>query len=66
MDGQAAESLRINTITGEVRTLAQATAPWRSVIHATGGVGKELVTSTGAVLKPDEIKQLITLYFSIN
>ena len=61
VDGQAAESLRINTETGEVKTLAQATAPWRRVINTTGGVGKELVISTDAVLKPDEIKQLIAL-----
>lgn len=61
VDGQAAESLRINTQTGEVKTLAQATAQWRRVIDATGGVGKELVTRTDTVLKPGEIKQLITL-----
>ena len=61
VDGQAAESLRINTQTGDVKTLAQATAPWRRVINTTGGVGKELVVSTDVVLKPDEIKQLITL-----
>lgn len=61
VDGQAAESLRINTQTGDVKTLAQATAPWRRVINSTGGVGKELVVSTDVVLRPDEIKQLITL-----
>ncbi|MGD8261174.1 MAG: PEP/pyruvate-binding domain-containing protein [Desulfobacterales bacterium] len=61
VDGQAAESLRINIQTGDVRRLAQATAPWRRVLKPTGGVDKELVEATESVLKPQEIKQLITL-----
>ena len=61
VDGQAAESLRINVKTGEVRMLAQATAPWRRVLKSSGGVEKELVDDPQTVLKPDEIKQLIKL-----
>jgi Pyruvate phosphate dikinase, AMP/ATP-binding domain len=61
VDGQAAESLRINIKTGEVRLLAQATAPWRRVLKSTGGVDKELVAGTEIVLKPVEIQQLIRL-----
>jgi hypothetical protein len=61
VDGQAAESLRINVKTGEVRMLAQATAPWRRVLKPGGGVEKELVDSTQTVLRPDEIQQLIKL-----
>ena len=61
VDGQAAESLRINVKTGEVRMLAQATAPWRRVLKSTGGIDKELVGGTETVLSPDEIKQLINL-----
>jgi hypothetical protein len=61
VDGQAAESLRINIQTVDVRRLAQATAPWRRVLKPTGGVDKELVEATESVLKPQEIKQLITL-----
>jgi hypothetical protein len=61
VDGQAAESLRINMKTGEVRMLAQATAPWRRVLKSTGGVDKELVGGIATVLSPDEIKQLIDL-----
>ena len=47
--------------TGEVRMLAQATAPWRRVLKPDGGVDKELVANTETVLKTDEIKQLINL-----
>jgi phosphoenolpyruvate synthase/pyruvate phosphate dikinase len=61
VDGQAAESLRINVKTGEVRMLAQATAAWRRVLRSDGGVDKELVEIPHSVLKPDEIQQLIKL-----
>jgi hypothetical protein len=61
VDGQAAESLRINVKTGDVRMLAQATAPWRRVLKSSGGVDKELVEGSETVLKPDEIQQLINL-----
>jgi hypothetical protein len=61
VDGQAAESLRINMKTGDVHMLAQATAPWRRVLKPDGGVDKELVANTETVLKTDEIKQLINL-----
>ncbi len=61
VDGQAAESVRINIKTGEVRMLAQATAPWRRVLKSGGGVAKELVEGSETVLKPDEIRQLINL-----
>ena len=65
VDGQAAESLRINVRTGAVRTLAQATAPWRRVLKPTGGMDKELVEGIEIVLGPDEIKQLITLAYDL-
>jgi phosphoenolpyruvate synthase/pyruvate phosphate dikinase len=61
VDGQAAESLRINVKTGDVRMLAQATAPWRRVLKPEGGVDKELVAGVEAVLKTNEIEQLINL-----
>jgi phosphoenolpyruvate synthase/pyruvate phosphate dikinase len=61
VDGQAAESLRINIKTGDVRRLAQATAPWRRVLKPSGGVDKELVEDPQTVLKPNEIRQLINL-----
>ena len=61
VDGQAAESLRINVRTGDVRMLAQATATWRRVLKSSGGVDKELVEGSETVLRPDEIRQLIKL-----
>ena len=61
VDGQAAESLRINVKTGEVRMLAQATAPWRRVLKPGGGVDKVLVEGSETVLRPNEIQQLIKL-----
>ncbi len=61
VEGQAAESLRINMQTGEARMLTQATAPRRAVLRSTGGLDRELVSETETVLKPEEIRQLIVL-----
>jgi hypothetical protein len=61
VDGQAAESLRIDTVTGKVTLLAQATAPVRRILPATGGIEKVPVSGEDAVLKPHEIPQLIQL-----
>ena len=59
VDGQSAESLRINTVDGSVRMLAPATAPLRNVPAPNGGMQKLPVSGSESVLKPDEIKQLI-------
>jgi hypothetical protein len=59
VDGQSAESLRIDTRDGSVRVLAMATATWRRNPAASGGVEKLPVSGDEAVLQPDEIKQLI-------
>jgi hypothetical protein len=59
VDGQAAESLRINLDDGSVLLLATATAPWRRKPTLKGGVDKLPASGTDQVLKPDEIKQLI-------
>ncbi|MCG3202682.1 MAG: hypothetical protein NFCOHLIN_02567 [Gammaproteobacteria bacterium] len=61
VDGQAAESLRIDTVTGEVTLLAQATATTRRILPANGGIEKVPVSGDDAVLKPHEITQLIRL-----
>jgi hypothetical protein len=61
VDGQAAESLRINVKTGEVRMLAQATATWRRELKSDGGVDRKLVAETDTVLTEKEIEQLINL-----
>ena len=61
VDGQAAESLRINTRDGSVRLMAQATAPIRRKPLPEGGISKLPVSGSEAVLQPAEIKQLIAL-----
>jgi hypothetical protein len=62
VDGQAAESLRIDTISGRVTLLAQATATVRRTLPLTGGIAKVAVSGDESVLKPNEITQLIQLY----
>ena len=47
VDGQAAESLRINMDSGEVKLLAQATTPIRRRINPLGGVDKVAVSGSG-------------------
>jgi hypothetical protein len=59
VDGQAAESLRIDLETGAVRVLATATAPWRRVPGAAGGLEYLPVSGDVEVLKPAEIEQII-------
>ncbi len=59
VEGQAAESLRIDTRDGHVEVLATATAPWRSVPRPEGGVVKLRTSGREALLQPDEIRQLI-------
>jgi hypothetical protein len=61
VDGQAAESLRINKRTGKVIMLAPATARTRRVLPATGGIEEVPVSGDEVVLKPNEITQLIEL-----
>jgi phosphoenolpyruvate synthase/pyruvate phosphate dikinase len=61
VEGQASESLLVNSLTGEVRLLAQATAPTRAVLSPAGGVVREPASGTQAVLQPEEIEQLIAL-----
>jgi hypothetical protein len=61
VDGQSAESLRIDTRDGSVRLLASATAVWRRMPATTGGVDQLPVSGDQSVLKPNEIKQLISL-----
>ena len=58
VDGQAAESVRIDKRNGDVRLLAAATAPRRLVPQASGGIAKLATTGAETLLKPDEVKQL--------
>ena len=59
VDGQSAESLRIDTRDGSVHVLAMATAPWRRNPSPAGGVDKLPTSGDESVLQPHEIKQLI-------
>jgi hypothetical protein len=59
VEGQAAESLRIDRRTGEVRLLAVATAPTRHVPQPSGGVAELPASGAETVLQPGEIRQLI-------
>jgi hypothetical protein len=59
VEGQSTESLRIDTNTGEVRFLAQATEPDRPVLRPAGGVARVPASGAEAVLQPGEIDQLV-------
>jgi hypothetical protein len=59
VEGQASESLKIDTATGEARFLAQATAPRRTELSSSGGIVKVPASGTDAVLKPSEVQQLV-------
>ena len=65
VDGQASESLRIDLESGSVRFLAQATAPTRTALLDGGGVAQVPASGTDAVLRPGEIRQLVTLAKSL-
>ncbi|MEJ2174416.1 MAG: PEP/pyruvate-binding domain-containing protein [bacterium] len=59
VEGQAAESIRIDTRSGEVSLLGSATAPRRMVPLATGGVARLPVSGAETLLGAGEIRQLI-------
>jgi hypothetical protein len=59
VEGQAAESVRIDKRTGGVRLMAAATAPRRMVPQASGGIAKVATSGAETLLRPDEVRQLI-------
>jgi phosphoenolpyruvate synthase/pyruvate phosphate dikinase len=61
VEGQAAEELRVRRDTGEVRLLAQASAPLRAEPDAHGGVSKHPASGRDTVLLPAEIERLRAL-----
>jgi len=65
VEGQAAESLRVHLTTGEVRFLAQATAPRRRELDPAGGIREVPASGTEAVLLPDEIEALRKLALEV-
>jgi len=61
VDGQAAESLRVNLASGEARQLAMASAPYRRLLTGDGGLQTVRASGTDAVLRENEVLQLIAL-----
>ncbi len=61
VEGQAAEELRVRRASGEVRLLAQATAPLRAEPKPGGGMRKVPASGRAQVLEPGEIEKLRTL-----
>jgi phosphoenolpyruvate synthase/pyruvate phosphate dikinase len=59
VEGQATESLLIDANTGEVRFLAQATAPLRMALSPTGGIVKVPASGSETVLQPAEIQKIV-------
>ncbi len=59
VDGQSAESLRINKKNASVRVLATATAPTRRQPSPAGGLVQLPVSGSETLLQPEEIQQLI-------
>ncbi len=61
VDGQAAESLRVNSASAESRQLARATSPFRRELGADGGVVQYRSSGADSVLREAEIIQLLAL-----
>ena len=59
VEGQAAESVRVERASGRVRLMASATAPRRMVPLATGGIAHLPTSGAEVLLQPDEAKQLM-------
>jgi len=59
VEGQAAESVRIDRNSGDVRLMAAATAPRRMVPQANGGIAKLPVSGRETLLTGAEAKQLV-------
>jgi phosphoenolpyruvate synthase/pyruvate phosphate dikinase len=61
VEGQAAESLRVDARSGVVRFLAPAATPEKTVLAPSGGVTKAPASGTEWVLDPKEVRQLVLL-----
>jgi hypothetical protein len=59
VEGQAAESVRIDRRTSAVRLMATATAPRKMVPQPAGGIAKVAVSGADTLLKAGEVRQLI-------
>jgi hypothetical protein len=59
VDGQAAESVRIDRASGQVQLLAVATAPTKLMPLPAGGIAKQPTSGRETLLGPGEVRQLI-------
>jgi len=59
VEGQAAESVRIDRSSGGARLMATATAPRKMVPQAKGGIARVAVSGADTLLRANEIRQLI-------
>jgi len=60
VEGQAAESVRVDRRSGGVRLMATATAPRRMVPQASGGIAKLPASGAETLLTSSEVRQLIS------
>ena len=65
VDGQPAESLRLERSTGRIRLLAQASTPWRRDATPGGGITRAPVSGSDTVLLPGEAALLIEFAHSL-
>ncbi len=61
VDGQAAETIKVDARTGEVILMAQASAKTKKILAKSGGIREVPVSGRDTILFPGEIKQLIEL-----
>jgi hypothetical protein len=59
VDGQAAESVRIDRASGNVQLLAVASAPTKLVPLPAGGIARQPASGRDTLLGPNEVRQLI-------
>ncbi|WP_157819212.1 PEP/pyruvate-binding domain-containing protein [Mariprofundus aestuarium] len=61
VDGQAAEEIRVQRVSGDVKLLAQASAPLQKLLNPKGGIEKKPASGSQHVLSHGEIEQLRSL-----
>jgi hypothetical protein len=65
VEGQAAETLKVDPHSGESTLLASATETYKTILPAQGGVARAVASGDPELLTQNEIKQLITFGLSL-
>lgn len=65
VEGQAAESLKVNPLTGKSTLLTSATESYKTILPPQGGVGHAVASGDPVLLTRQEIDQLITFARSL-